>query len=168
MSASVVFIIGLSANEKQYADLIAYIQKFYAARLPPQTPLHVTRWDKNVAGEITKKFPKGDLVIVGFSFGGQKAVEICETLKRPIKQLVLLDPVDYHNGNKPNLAGFVLPGNVAKAHCFFRGATAVPWSGYIARGLTTWTNVRYVANTADPHGEYVWKSDTMNIIKGAL
>jgi len=171
MATSVVFIVGLSPTEKDYASLIAYIEKFYKARLPVGTPLHVTRWDKDVVGEINEKFPNENLVIVGFSFGGQKAVEVCSALAKPIKKLILIDPVDYHNGGKPNTVGFTVPDNVASAACFYREAKKIPWSSYITKGGTEWFNKKYVPvskNEAEGHGEYVWKPETMTLIKSAL
>jgi pimeloyl-ACP methyl ester carboxylesterase len=171
MSASVVFIQGLCPTELDYKPLMDYEFNFYKNKLPAGTPLHVDRWDHDVAANVLAKFPTGDLVIVGFSFGGQKAVEICTTLNRPIKKLILLDPVDYHNGNKPNTVGFVLPDTVKSAHCFYRGATQIPWSGSISKATCEFINKKYnptKKSVDEAHGEMVWHADTISLIKASL
>jgi hypothetical protein len=186
MSASVVFITGWCPNETEYKNLMAYEEKFYKGKLPANMPLYVDRWDKNPAAAIKSKFPTGDLVIVGFSFGGQKSIEVCAELARPIKKLILLDPVDYHNPNVPNTAGFTLPDNVLAANCYYRLPRDMPWSGHVVKAKCEFYNKKYTPKPVTPpagmtdtkaiasyietvqHGEYVWSEETINAVRSAL
>jgi hypothetical protein len=121
------------------------------------------------------------LVIVGFSFGGQKSIEVCATLGRQVKKLILIDPVNYHKGDIPNVYGFEIPYNILEAECMYRQAKAMPWSSYISgvqvppnSQLTTKVkNTLYIpkSNGKDPyadHGEKVWSLDLLNSIRSAL
>lgn len=163
-----VFIVGWNKDEPGYQSLQAYVQKFYTDRLPKGTPFFTSRWDHDVVAEITTRFPTGDLGLLCHSFGGQKGVEVCEALApRPIKKLILIDPVDYHNPNNPNTRGFAIPRNVLAARCFYRQKpTAQPWSGSISSPQIV--NTLYVPTTTDPHGEYVWNASTLNEVKASI
>lgn len=157
--------------EQSYQGLQDAIQKFYTDRLPKGAPFFTSRWNQDVLSEILTRYPTGDLGIIGFSFGGQKAVEVCQALAllptyRAVKKLVLIEPVDFNNPKKPNTSGFAIPRNVVNARCFHRkNPTAIPWSGGITSPVIIDTT--YISTTSDPHGEYVWKADTINEVKAA-
>lgn len=162
-----VFIVGWNKDEAGYKGLQEYVQTFYTGRLPKGTPFFASRWDHDVTAEINAKYPTGDIGIIAHSFGGQKAIEVCNELARPVKKLILLDPVDYHNAATPNSVGFAVPRNVLAARCFYRQKpSAAPWSGNISSPQIV--NTMYVPTTSDPHGEYVWNSSTMNEVKASL
>lgn len=197
MKANVIFVVGRCESEKEYCGLMDYLTKFYRPRLPG-IPFDVTRWDKDVLGFINQKAPAPTpLVLVGFSFGGGKAVEVCSQLQRPIKKLVLIDPVNpvwwgpdarpKGADGKPlplpwsgawtgNTWDFVIPANVQSVHCFYREAKQMPWSAPIRsarigpNGRCEITNIKYTPTKANPieaHGEYVWRSETIEVIKAA-
>lgn len=176
-----VFVVGLCEDvidpktksvvktaEQNYQGLQDYIQTYYTARIAKGTPFFTSRWNRDVVSEIAAKYPDGDLGILGHSFGGQAAVEVCRSLmgSRLIKKLVLIDPVDYHNPKTPNTVGFAVPPNVLNARCFYRQKpTSSPWSGSISSPVII--NTMYVPTTSDPHGEYVWNASTLSEVKAA-
>jgi hypothetical protein len=192
MAKSVIFIVGRCNNEAEYKGLMGYIDGFYRKHIPAGNSFAVTRWDADVLSYVNKSVPvDNDLIIIGFSFGGCKAVEVCAGLKRPVQQLILLDPVSYVwwgpeatpkvNGQflpKPwtgpwvgNTWDFVLPDNVMNATCFYRQAKEMPWSACIRAAKCKFTNKLYVPkskNVNEGHGEYVWSSETINLMKTAI
>lgn len=167
----VLFVTGWCESEQAYQGLIDYIQMFYTSRLPKGTPFYTTRWDKDVADTIHYKYPVGDLCLIGFSFGGQAVLDaIAKIAPRPVKKLILIDPVDCHNPNFPNTKGFAIPPNVQSAICYYRTATQMPWSGHITSPDIT--NQRYNPDPSKPigdqHGQMVWSGDVMNMVKSCL
>lgn len=175
MGTSVVFTLGLSSSEADYAKLATDVAAWWQPRLPAGTKLYMNRWDKDVLTDLIKQVPPTDkLVLMGFSFGGGKTVEVATSLNaagRVVAGIVLIDPVDYKNPNTPNTHGFPLPPNVKKAWSFYRGATASPWSSFIATAACEFYNKRYVPSSNDvqaAHGQYVWSGETVNAVKAAM
>lgn len=183
--SAVIFIVGWCPNEAAYQDFMFTnpkgwsIKSKFMDQLPKETPKLITRWDHNVAKEIQDSFPNQDLIICGFSFGGSKAVEVCKTLGRPVKKLILIDPVNHLNGNVKNTTGFSISSNIVEAECYYRIATSMPWSSYISNVLvppnsfstTKIQNFIYTPKSKDPwaaHGEYVWSGVALNSIKKSL
>jgi carboxypeptidase C (cathepsin A) len=150
-------------------------------KLPANTKNLITRWDHDVAKEINDNFRDDDICLVGHSYGGCKSARVSFELNRPIRKLILLDPVEIDAGNKVNKVGFPISPNVQTAECYYRLCTATPWSGWI-NGVRVPDNCKVVLNTnvmnsvykpksSDPwqaHGEAVWSSYLLNSIKQAL
>jgi hypothetical protein len=190
---NVVFIFGLCSTEADYKGNLEYVQKVWGERLPKGTPLHVTRWDRDVFAEIQAKFPTGDLAIVAFSFGFKRALVTCQQLAavgRDVKRLINIDGVDYEwKANAPYIKGHALPDNVLSAWSICREAKRTPWSAFITSGKCEFINRKYNpkpvpankipawAKTAQQkadyveavqHGEYVWEWETVNQLKPFL
>lgn len=123
-----------------------------------------------MAAKLAVVKPGDKLVLVGFSFGGQKTVEIAA--QAPVSPcVVLIDPVDYNKPTTPNTNGFYLPPSVKRAWCFHRGAKQSPWSGALRGGPIEFSVKQYTPKpgTIDAqHGQYVWEAETINAIKTAL
>jgi pimeloyl-ACP methyl ester carboxylesterase len=190
--SAVVFVVGLCGTEDSYNDLMFgttqiakgskdpwSIKNKVIGRLPAGTPNLITRWDHDVAAEINKNFPDGDVVLIGHSYGGCKAAQISLSLNRPIKKLILIDPVEINKGNVINTTGFTIGPNVIEAECYYRIAKSTPYSAGISRVAVTQngqlqtkiTNVIYPCDGKDPwadHGKYVWDGKLVATIKAAL
>lgn len=128
----VIFFSGLNGSDK---GGLLDIQRDVEKHLPDDT---VTRmyWDDGYADPDSKLgkmilAENKELVFVGHSFGGCKAVDLAaayEKRGKKIKKVILLDPVPITHIGLLNFIDFTLPNNVQKATCFKRNAIIPPYS----------------------------------------
>lgn len=171
----------IQTQEQNYAGLQAFIQTYYTARLPKGTPFITARWYEDVAEKVKATFPTGDLGFFGHSFGGQKTIEVINTLApRRVKKAVFFDPVDIHHADVPNKVGFTPPPTADSITCYYCATPAVnrwsgcfnmpaspvcPTCGFAHPVVADITNIKYTPVTTDPHGEWVWKFPFSSLAK---
>lgn len=175
----VVIILGYGTTD----GLIRYVDNFWRPKIAPAR-LMVTTWDHDVASEIAATYPTGDVIIVGFSHGGWKAIEVAKGWASPtrgpprnVKRMVLVDPVPYPNP-KPLYAGFDLSENIGYAVCFWRGYNNQHelFSGPIRSAKCDFVNWKFNPKPLPPtqggeggeHGEFMWRAETISAVKAGF
>ncbi len=137
MKPTLHFVLGGGMTEEDWKKLAAYLTTTYKSKIKTSHDIAVYRYTDDVALAIQTNQPTGPVTLAGHSFGGCRAVQTAcalEKLGRAVDHLVLFDPVEITAWDRPNTAGFVLPGNVLEAVCFYRGAKEAPYSGRITSG----------------------------------
>ena len=164
-----LFITGWYENRKSLEELGMAIMDFYHRQLGSEYQILVSSYDRPIETDLRNAGVTNSVLhVVGFSFGGQRAIELCENIGRTVQTLVLIDPVNYHRPNEPNQTGFTVPPNVVKAICHYRNAKAMPWSGKIANESPQYKNHNYWAVSSNPwqaHGEYVWNRNVAKDVR---
>lgn len=174
-----IFITGLSPSEADYKSLSdAIARKWKSPCEKAGYALTMGQWDKTwELVQILRTLVVTKRRIVGFSFGGSAAVDLCFIRDLPtIEKLILLSPVQHppdgvRDGNDPKFPGFTLPDNVLSALCYHRGREDCKGihERPIIAGKCPWVNVKYNPKPNPDekarHGERVWDND---VIKRAL
>jgi hypothetical protein len=147
------------ANEKYYEGNRQAILRVIPGLLPKGTIFICTDYrPKNNVGQMIADASddgRNQLILCGFSFGGQRAVEVAGEFPS-VRGLFLFDPVNYHN-NVPNTT-FRVPPSVHISKCWRRASvTAIPYSGVIvASSNCGHENIIRPPTSNNPHGEMVW------------
>jgi hypothetical protein len=169
----VVFITG-GGDVTNLAALQNLITATYKAKLPAGTPWLIMGYDQDVTAAISQKYPNRQVILLGHSFGGEKAIHVAQELDQPIELLMTFDAVHSgkYGGAYNQAENFTIPNNVKKAVAYRRyNYSSVPASGWIANPRSQDTNISYGANNAIPaedlHGWAVWNLD-FSYIKNAL
>lgn len=167
MQQKIHFILG-GMDEATFLKVSAQVRDWYNSRIPKADTLTYRHTD-DVLAAIKFIQPTGPLVIIGHSFGGDKAVEVAAGFMldsdRKVDSLVLYDPVNRHEAGIPNTKGYTIPNNVNSAVCYFRDpCNEAPFSGKI----TSWTTPTTTAQNSPYEGDHsfaVWNGNSIAFVK---
>ena len=113
-------------------------------------------WDEEpdaIADRVTR-YAESDVVpvVLGYSFGGSKAIDTCQKLNEsrvPVTCLFLLDPVPTRGWGVLNFTDFRVPDNVRQSYCWWRAPWLPPCSCPVRRALWPTQNFKRKIPHAD-------------------
>jgi len=100
MAKSVVLLHGIIANAYMFEPMMDYFRyrsdlKFYPLNFYDNRPFSIAEWGRRRDDHIEwvmGQNPKDEIILLGHSFGGLKAVRACEKFGGRISKLILLAP----------------------------------------------------------------------------
>lgn len=168
----VYFVTGGGMTDAEQAALAQQIVTYYTSRISMGIII-VCKYTDDIPAIMQANSPAGPLILAGHSFGGWSAIAAAQIMAqrgRTIASLMLCDPVN----SGPNQYLIPQPPVTAppslNAICFYRGATAPPYSTFLT-GPGHYSNVLIPPSGGggpDHHPDSVWDAQALAFISHAV